>query len=721
MTDSVFTEAWLARTSADLDAPAREAWAALVRWAREREPGRSLPTGETVASHSVALVDLLVELRQDVAARSAALLTLMDDPLAPLPGNTLEARFGHEVAVLVTGYRGLLRFTDHARELMNRAEQSDVLRRMLLAMAADLRLVFMRLASRLASLRWCAATRTPLPPGMAAETLELYAPLANRLGMWQLKWELEDYGFRFTQPERYREIARLLEEKRVEREAYIAAARTRIEQALSAAGLEAEVTGRPKHIYSIHKKMLNKHLDFSQLYDLRAFRVIVPDERSCYTALSVLHALWTPVEGQFDDYISRPKPNGYRSLHTVVQDQDGRAFEIQIRTPEMHRHAEFGVAAHWHYKESGRLGGQTRADDPYAQRLAYIRQLIDWTSEVQSGGAAIQLVDDRIYVLTPQARVIDLPEGSTPIDFAYHLHTDLGHRCRGARVDGQLVPLNTALRSGQTVEVIAAKSGGPSRDWLNPQLGYLASPRARTKVRAWFNAIEIQERIAQGQSLVERELQRLGRTATNLEQLAQQLGLARADDLFIAVAKDEISLRQIEAALAPTEPASPEPEDSVRVAAPSRRTGRSDVLVLGVDSLLTQLARCCRPVPPDEVEGFVTRGRGVTVHRAECAAYQRLRAQYPERCVPVDWGQRGAAESRYPVDVRIVASDRNGLLRDISEVFARERLNVTAVQTQTRNQGAYMQFTVEVPGSAQLARALQHLRQIDGVQQAERR
>jgi GTP pyrophosphokinase len=711
----------------DLDADGRSLLEQGADWMQARLPGPELPTGESVVEHAAQLAALLAELGLDAASRCAALVGPVALP-ADLAGHPspLERCFGHDVAVLVQGYLALVRLGELMREgsHASNADQTEMLRKMLLAMATDLRIVFMRLASRLVTMRSCAARKVEPPSWLASETLSLYAPLANRLGIWQLKWELEDLAFRFTDPVRYKEIAGKLEEKRIEREAFIAETRARLEDELKAAGLQAEVSGRPKHLFSIHKKMLNKQLDFARLHDLRAFRVIVPDERSCFQVLGLLHDRWTPVEGEFDDYISRPKPNGYRSLHTVLTDELGRSFEVQIRTPEMHRYAEFGVAAHWRYKEAGVRGGIERADGNYEQRLAGLRQLIAWKAEVegQGKGKAVNLdgLDDRIYVLTPQARVIDLPRGSTAVDFAYHLHTDLGHRCRGARVDGQLVPLNTPLQTGQTVEVLAAKTGGPSRDWLNPELGYLASQRARSKVRAWFNAIELQQRIATGQAMVEKELQRLGRTAVNLDQLASQLGHARADDLFIAVAKEEVSLRQIDAVFQQPSIEPSEAELTVKLSRPSApgRT-RGDVLVLGVDSLLTQLAKCCRPVPPDAISGFITRGRGVTVHRADCSIYRKLQQQSPERCIEVDWGR--LHDARYPVDVLVLAHDRPGLLRDITEVFARERINVTAVNTQSRQQQARMQFTAEIGGGQQLARALQALREVNGVIEATRR
>ncbi|WP_050864344.1 RelA/SpoT family protein, partial [Bordetella pertussis] len=661
-----------------------------------------------------------------VAAVLASLPADLNAPAPTLRNDPVASEFGVEVARLVQGARALLRLGIVARHASDSeaesGSQKEMQRKMLLAMAADLRIVLMRLGSRLQSLRWHAETKTPCAAGFARETLDLYTPLANRLGIWQLKWEMEDLAFRFLEPERYKQIAHLLEEKRVEREAFIAEAIARMQEALARAGVVAEVSGRPKHIYSIWNKMRLKGLDFSQMYDLRALRIIVDDVRACYTALGLVHEMWTPLPEEFDDYISRPKPNGYRSLHTVVTDAQGRAFEVQIRTREMHQFAEYGMAAHWRYKEAGARGGQVAASSEYDRQLSWMRQLLAWNSDVEDEGEAARRADQRIYVLTPQARVIELPAGATPVDFAYHLHTDLGHRCRGTRVDGQMVPLNTRLATGQTVEVIAAKSGGPSRDWLNTQLGYLASPRARAKVRMWFNAIELQQRITQGQALVEKELQRLGKTAVNLEQLAQGLGFARADDLYVAAAKDEFSLRQIDAVFQQPAPvAEPEPAAlaHARSADSAEKSGKSGVLVVGVGSLLTQLARCCRPAPPDEIAGFVTRGRGVSIHRADCPSYKALAEREPERVIEVAWGK--TSDSFYPVDISVRAQDRPGLLRDLSEVFARQRLNVVGVNTQSRQSLAHMVFTVEVRGGESLHKALDALGEVAGVTSAARR
>ncbi|MDR9063664.1 GTP pyrophosphokinase [Burkholderia multivorans] len=685
--------------------------------------------------------------------QAAALFALT--PHLSDPERELTERFGDEVARLVADVRKLLRLgtvslraAQHAAPeagrdaAQQRRAQIEALRKMLLAFAQDIRVVLIRLASRLQSLRYYAAAKLEPPPEVARETLEIYAPLANRLGIWQLKWELEDLAFRFEDPITYKRIAKLLDEKRAEREAYVAQAIERLQQELAAANVQADVSGRPKHIYSIWRKMRGKELDFSELYDVRAFRVIVPDIKDCYAVLGIVHHLWQPVPKEFDDYISRPKPNGYKSLHTVVIGDDGRAFEVQIRTQEMHRFAEYGVAAHWRYKEAGTrgYGGQFSASDKYDEKIAWLRQLLAWKDDVedgaeQSGDKAwaqlreTSLDDDHIYVLTPQARVIALPQGATPVDFAYHLHSELGHRCRGARVDGAMVPLNTPLANGQTVEIVAVKEGGPSRDWLNLQLGYLKSPRARQKVRAWFNAIEQEENIAHGRALVEKTLQREGKTSVSLDSLAAKLGFKSPEELFSVVGKEEFSLRNIEQALSDAPPAEPAPEAPAdfekRSSGASVAHGASTgVLVVGVDALLTQLARCCRPAPPDPISGFVTRGKGMSIHRSDCATFRRMAERAPERVLHTTWsadvlGGRGA--SVYPVDLMIEATDRQGLLRDISEVFAREKMNVVGVKTQSRRNTAFMQFTVEVSNSAQVQRACTLLGEVQGVVRAGRK
>ncbi|PVY78718.1 GTP pyrophosphokinase [Cupriavidus alkaliphilus] len=719
-----------------------------LAYVREHGAGVALPTGETVQSHSEGMLRILDGLRVDDSARAAACLFGLA-AFVPETDAEIEPRFGEEVARLVNGVRQLLRIGAIAgnrpevesaapskNEAQARHEQVEALRKMLLAFAQDIRVVLVRLASRLQTLRWLAETKQAPLPGVARETLDIYAPLANRLGIWQMKWELEDLAFRFEQPDTYKRIARLLDEKRIEREGYIAGAIARLQSELTAAGIRAEVSGRPKHIYSIWKKMRGKELDFADLYDVRAFRVIVDDIKDCYTVLGIVHHIWQPIPREFDDYISRPKANGYKSLHTVVIGDDGRAFEVQIRTHEMHHFAEYGVAAHWRYKEAGSRGyaGQFSASERYDEKIAWLRQLLAWKDDADHSVAHDEsweqikhaAIDDHIYVLTPQARVVALPQGATAVDFAYYLHSDLGHRCRGARVDGTMVPLNTPLKNGQTVEIIVVKQGGPSRDWLNADLGYLASSRARAKVRAWFNAMDSQETIAQGRALIDKTLQREGKTAVKLEDLATRLGFKTPDELFAAVAKDEFSLRHVEHALRHPEgevqaPLSEEDAVTKKSRATSvARGAKSGVLVVGVDSLMTQMSRCCKPAPPDEIVGFVTRGRGVSIHRRNCHTFQQLSARAPERVIQTEWGKKSHA-AVYPVDIQVEAIDRQGLLRDISEVLSREKINVTGVKTLSSKGVARMQFTAEVSEATQLQRALLMIEEVQGVLQAKRK
>ena len=480
--------------------------------------------------------------------------------------------------------------------------------------------------------------------------------------------------------------------------------------------------------------MRGKSLGFAQVYDIRALRVIVPSVPDCYAALSWVHSRFTPVTEAFDDYIARPKTNGYQSLHTVVRDGEGQAIEVQIRTSAMHQHSEHGVAAHWVYKEAGAKGyGGVSATGSYEAKIAVLRQLLAWERELsgaaakpgdERGASDAALLDDRIYVLTPDAAIVELAQGATPVDFAYSVHTNLGHRCRGARVDGVLVPLNTPLKNGQTVEVTTVKEGGPSRDWLNLELGFLVSHRARAKVRAYFNALALDQTVAKGREAVEKLLQREGKTAHKLHDLADQLGFHSADDLFEVVGKDEFSLRNIEILLRPPEPA-PDADDVVHLKKPrAAPTGKGGVLVVGVDSLMTQLAKCCKPAPPDVISGFVTRGKGVSVHRADCSNLRNMVQRSGDRVIEVQWGQSPSAAaggSVYPVDVAVEAVDRQGLLRDISEVFAKEKMNVIGVQTQSVKGIAWMTFTIEVADSGRLGKVLGTIGGLSGVRAARRR
>ena len=735
----------IATVGADADAavtPADEADAgAVLQRARAfAEPllrPQVLDTGENAWDHAEGIAAILAGIGAAASMRAAAYLVYAADYLHR-PDEFVAKSFGASYAALVIGTRRLVQIQRAARaaqvDAERHAQQTERVRKMLLAFSRDLRVVLLRLASRLQTLRWHAASRTPCPPWLAQETQQVFAPLANRLGIWQVKWELEDLAFRFLQPDEYKRIATLLDEKRSEREQRLERLRAALAQELARAGLAtAGVQGRPKHIYSIWKKMQGKRLDFAQVLDLSALRVLVADVDACYAALACVHQRYTPVAGEFDDYIARPKPNGYQSLHTVVLDDERRAVEVQIRTRAMHEHAEHGVAAHWAYKEAGTRGyagikAAGAAEQRVAEaRKAVLRQLLAWEREHAQAGGEGAAAGERLYVFTPQAAVVELPVGATPVDFAYSLHTELGHRCRGARVDGRVVPLNTALAHGQTVEIVAAKEGGPSLDWLNADLGYLASARAKSKVRAWFNALAQQQTAARGREAVERLLQREGRTAIKLDDLAAQLGFADAAALFAVVGKDEYSLRHIEQLLRPAEPAAPAADDGVALKRPrAEGSARGGVLVVGIDSLMTTLARCCRPAPPDAIGGYVTRGRGVAVHRADCANFRHMAAQAPERAIAVEWGlPRPGGEAVYPVDVRIDAADRPGLLRDISEVFARDKVNVTGVHTQSVRDGrgdtAWMTFTVEVADAARLQQVLHQVGRVAGVRSARRR
>ena len=687
---------------------------------------KRLGTGEPALEHALGLAGSLAALRLDAEARIAGILFAAPQYLADSQ-DKLTAEFGPAVADLVAGIAKLNRLRVVTRALAGQengaahSSQAEVLRKMLLAMVEDIRVVLLRLASRTQTLRFMSRSSDEMRRPYAQETLDIYAPLANRLGIWQLKWELEDYAFRYLEPGLYKKIASMLDEKRVERESFIAAAVAALEAELRTTGIRAEVVGRPKHIYSIYNKMRGKGLDFSELYDVRALRVLVDSVKDCYTALGVVHNLWTPIPKEFDDYISRPKSNDYRSLHTAVVGPDGRALEVQIRTHDMHRHAELGVAAHWRYKEAG--AGRAARPDPFDEKIALLRQVLAWRDDVADSVDWVEqfkrtTLDDTVYVLTPQGRVLDLPQGATPVDFAYHLHTDLGHHCRGAKVDGAMVPLNYKLANGQRVEIIAAKTGGPSRDWMNPALGYLQSPRARSKVRQWFNSQALAETTAQGRAIVERELQRIGMTSANLDHLAQQLGYARSEELFAAAGREEIGPKQLQTALRGAE-AEPAPPESLLPGKSKANAKDGGILIVGMDKLMTQLAKCCRPAPPDAIAGFVTRGRGVSIHRRNCRDLQRLAALQPERMIEADWGQQ--RDGVFSVDVVVQAQDRQGLLRDISEVLSREKINVTGVNTQSKQHLAFMSFTVEISDLEQLQRTLAQVREVQGVLTASRR
>jgi GTP pyrophosphokinase len=725
---------WLERVASAYTPDERAAIARALDATREIYAELRTPDGELWRDRALGTAGIVAGLKLDADSVRAALL--LGAPFAPgFDAARFAESFGGEIAQIVVGAArmGAIRSAPGASAKEDRDLQAENLRKMLLAMVEDIRVVLIKLAERTQALRFLVGSDDQASiearARTARETLDLFAPLANRLGVWQLKWELEDLSLRSVEPETYQRIARLLDERRLDRQHYIESVKAMLKRELAAAGIKAEVSGRAKHIYSIWNKMRRKQTGIESLHDIRAVRILVDEVKDCYTALGVVHNLWTPVPREFDDYIAKPKPNDYRSLHTAVIGPEDKPLEVQIRTFDMHRQSEYGVAAHWRYKEGAHAG---RRDPGYEEKIAWLRQVLDWKDAVADAGEWLQqfkssLFTDTIYVLTPQGKVVDLPRGATPVDFAYAVHTSLGHRCRGARVDGVMVPLNHTLASGERVEIIAVKSGpsvGPSRDWLNPDLGYVQSHRARTKVRQWFKAQQVEETIAHGREQVERELARAGMTALKLEAVAAQAGYDKIEEFFAAVARAEINLRALQQAIRavgkPEETLPPGADEGRVVARESKAAGAgSGILIVGVDRLMTGLARCCKPAPPDAIVGFVTRGKGISIHRQSCSNVARMRERQPERLITADWGKR--RDEVFPVDVVVEAMDRQGLLRDISEVFSREKINVTAVNTLTRNMQARMAFTLEVRSLDELKSALTLVRDVPGVLSAARR
>jgi GTP pyrophosphokinase len=691
--------------------------------------GKNLGTGEEIIRHVFGMALITTGLRLDADTRLAALLFAVHQ-LQPESRERIEQEFGPSVARLVEGIHrlnGLRLLTPaSASGVRDFRSQTEVLRKMLLALVEDVRVVLLRLASRTQTLRYYTEYPGPEREETARESLDIYAPLANRLGVWEIKWEIEDLSFRFLDPDTYRQIARAINEKRSDRERFIRESIALLKKECEALGIQAEIYGRPKHIYSIWKKMRAKQVPLEEVYDLRALRVIVNQVRDCYTVLGIVHQQWSPVAKEFDDYITKPKGNLYQSLHTAVIAADNRPLEVQIRTWDMHEHAELGVAAHWRYKEAAGGAGK---QDAYGDKLALLRDLLSWREEIADASNWIEqfkraALDDTIYIMTPQGRVVDLPRGATPVDFAYRVHTEVGHRCRGAKADGVLVPLNKPLESGQTVDIITAKQGGPSRDWLNPQLGYLQTTRGRHKVKQYFATLEETQTMAEGRAFVQRELQREGATQANIDNLAAQLGYASADAMFLAAGRNDLRQRAIQLALRGPE-TSPEPEPEF-VPRKSKAAGKNDgVLIVGLDKLLTHLGRCCKPAPPDLIHGYITRGKGISIHRTNCQNFAGMARLNPERVIAAAWGEdaqtRQPGEAAYPVDITVECEDRTALLRDISEVLSRESINVTAVNTLLRDGTAHINFTIEVTGVAHLQRALKLITKIPSVLRARRR
>ena len=675
--------------------------------------------GEPVLQHLLAAAKMVAEMDLLPEAVAATVLAEISSYL-PNWQEIVAEQCGKTVVTLVQGIDEVQKLTHFAKvdalaTPEEHATQAETMRKMLLAMVSDIRVVLIKLALRTRTMQFLGQTPdSPEKRAVAKETLDIFAPLANRLGVWQLKWQLEDLGFRHQNPEEYKRIAKLLEDKRTERLEYIDHFLNIIRSEMDKVGIQYDVAGRPKHIYSIYKKMVKKKLDFDGLYDIRAVRILVNTIPECYATLGIIHSLFQPIPGEFDDYIANPKGNGYKSLHTVIVGPEDKSIEVQIRTFEMHQFNEFGVAAHWRYKEGG------KGDSAYEQKIAWLRQLLDWRENMAESGkedlaAAFktELFNDTIYVLTPHGKVLSLPAGATPIDFAYALHSSLGDRCRGAKVDGQIVPLSTRLENGQRVEIIAAKEGHPSVNWLHE--GWVKSPRAISKIRAYIRAQNAETVREEGKNQFEKIISKIT-PKPNQQQLCEKLGFRLLDDLFTALGQGEITPRAIQKACGALVEPAPAPISATSMVKKSKiQSGdKNGVLVDGEGGLLTTLAKCCKPAPPDLIIGFVTRERGVSIHRQGCSDFEHLAKQSPEKVLPASWAALDANQV-FAIDIEVRANDRSGLLRDVSDALARYKVNVTAVQMQTRNLEASMRFTLEMKKVDELPRVLAGVAEVKGV------
>jgi GTP pyrophosphokinase len=716
-------EAWLQVVAGGRNADDQHLIARALERARGAHSGQTRASGEPYLTHCLAVAEVVDHLSLDAESVAAALLhDVVEDTDITL--EQLSEEFGASLAGLVNGVTKMGHIGEmrgpYSDKAASDSQHSESVRKLLLAMAEDVRVVLIKLADRLHNMRTLRHLDETRQRRIARETLEIYAPLANRLGIWQIKWELEDLALRYLDPEAYHRIASLLDGRRIDRERHIELVKQQLREAFEQTGVEAEVTGRPKHIYSIWRKMRRKNVDFHEIFDVQAVRVLVEHPADCYVVLGIVHGLWHHVQHEFDDYIANPKANNYRSLHTAVIGPEGKPVEVQIRTRDMHRHAELGIAAHWRYKEGGRY------DAGFEQKITWLRQLLEWKDEEPSADEFVdrfksESVEERVYVLTPQGNVVDMPAGATALDFAYHIHTDVGHRCRGAKVNGRIVPLSYELSTGQQVEVLTARQAAPSRDWLNPHLGYLKTSRARAKARHWFKQQDRDINIAAGRHAFERELHRLGLSDVNLEQVAEKLNFSDVDGLMAALGRGDMQSGQVVSAVLGLR----ESEEHDTLAVPSRRVRRvqeaKDFSILGVGNLLTNAARCCRPVPNDAIVGYITRGRGVTIHRQDCANVLRLKDEDRDRLIDVEWGAR--PDRVFPVDIQLQAYDRPGLLRDVSGLLANDRVNVMGVNTVTdrKDMTARMELHIEVTDIGQLSRILSRIGQLPNIIEVKRK
>ena len=633
--------------------------------------------------------------------------------------DVVAAQFGAEVAHVIQGVLrmaaiGELRRHREGPVLGQAHAQKDNIRKMLIALVDDVRVALIKLAERTCAIR-AVKNDEQRRQAVAQEVFDVYAPLAHRLGIGHLKWELEDLSFRYLYGDAYRKIARLLDGKRMERDQFITQVKQELTQVLGNAGLEFEIAGRAKHIYSIWRKMQVKGIGFSQVYDIRAVRILVPEIKDCYATLGLVHGLWRNIPNEFDDYIANPKENGYRSLHTAVIGPEGKILEVQIRTRQMHEEAELGVCAHWRYKGSDSSGGMASS---YEEKIAWLRQVLDWHDETgDDRGVAEQfsldVAQDRVYVFTPHGDVVNLAHGATPLDFAYHVHTEVGHRCRGAKVNGSIVPLTYTLQTGERVEVLTSKDGAPKRDWLQPGLGYLLTSRARAKVMHWFKTQAREDNIAAGRNLIEREFKRLALTSIDYQRIARKVQQNTVEDMYAAVGSGDLSAAQVLNAAQGLVENRPGPQ--LKLARPGGGSYRGQVQVRGVGNLLTHMAGCCKPLPGDAITGFITQGRGVSIHREDCPRLVRLQDSSPQRVIEVEWGS--SPPENYEVDVAIEAYDRQGLLRDITGLLANARINVLSVNTQTNKKSntATMRLRMEVPNLGALSKLLERMNRLKNV------
>lgn len=690
-------------------------------YANQSHHGQLRASGEPYVFHVISVAEILLSLNLDTPSLVAALLhDVVED--TPVTLQDLEQHFGKEVATLVDSVTKMKAFSvlkaGSGENVKKEGLKAENLRKLLLAMAKDVRVVMIKLADRLHNMRTLNSLSPHKQKLIASETAEIYAPLANRLGIWQLKWELEDLAFRYLDEEHYKKIARSLAERKVDRDKYINNVVAIIKKNLRENQIESEVSGRSKHIFSIWKKMQRKNLSFHQLYDLRAVRIHVNHLKDCYHALGVVHTIWQHIPYEFDDYIATPKENHYQSIHTAVIGPEGKTLEIQIRTYAMHQHAEFGVAAHWRYKEGG------KGSSHYDQKIAWLRQLLEWKDEEKDAGDFIdrfksEVFQDRVYVMTPEGEIIDMPLGATPLDFAFYVHTEVGARCRGAKVNGRMVPLTYELKSGEQVQILTTRNGSPSRDWLNPQLGYLKTSRARAKVRVWFKQQNREQNLIAGREILEKEFHRLGIVNLSHEKLADHFQLNSADKLFVEIGRGEITSGQIATALQKL--GGHQEKQSLPVEEPIQQTidllpqGSGDVTIYGVDNVLTQIAQCCKPVPGDEIVGFITKTRGITIHRSDCHNVHHAMEENSERLIEVEWNHE--VNQCYTVMIEVIAMDRQGLLRDITTILANLEVNVLGVNTSTNKSdySARMRLTLEIAGIAQLSRALNRIGQLHNV------